>query len=73
MIEKIRRTIEDKAKGQLKQAREKGMQLACYLLVNITADILFEWENEYTNVKETLKEEYCKQGLEILIEDAGYL
>ncbi|MCQ4573780.1 MAG: hypothetical protein NOU37_00820 [Candidatus Brocadiales bacterium] len=73
LIKKMRVDIEDRAKDQLKQARESGMQTACYLLVNITSDIEFEWPKNYNSAKQTLKEEYSRQELEIVIEEVEYL
>lgn len=73
LIDKIKSTIEKRAKDQLRRAREKKMLIACYILVNIILDIPFEWKKEYRNIKQTLQKEYSQQGLEVLIEEVEYL
>ena len=72
LMKNMENKIKD-AEDQLKEAGKRGMQTACYLLVNITADIPFEFQKEYVKAENDLREKPRQHELEIVIEEARYL
>jgi len=72
LIKKIRGTIE-KARSQLAVPKNNGMDISCYLLLNLTSNIGFFHKMAFRNKLTDLKNEYSHCGLEILTEEAPYL
>lgn len=72
LIRKIRSTIEQ-ARIQLAVPKNKGMDISCYLLLNLTSNIGFFHEKAFKNNLKDLKNEYSRYGLEIVTEEALYL
>lgn len=72
LMKKIKRVIE-KAQDQLSGAKQNGMQTAYYCLLNRDEFVAFHWGDKLNYEIETLKNEYKEKGLDIIIENVGYL
>jgi hypothetical protein len=71
LFRKLRIDVEAAMKQLAAQA--KCQKAVLFLALNLSSDISFFWHDQFCERIGELKQEYLSRGLDILIEEVGYL